>query len=232
MKNTAIKAILILISAMCFAVFTACGVSTDSSMETNYAENVNKKAVKAFKEAKLIKVGEHTYYPDYLFEPDDRDKKFKDYILSVLEKCDKDLHDDIFVYIIMEAETKNEFRFSAKVIMDGVILEEGEMLNWHSPETGYVWDYDYSKFRRCDFTKSDLVLTEEACTTVYEDAKANSEKLYNDNKIYGTYLLKADGQGNLYYEFTVNDCSLVTIDAKSGSIIKAHYWNGDYTYDK
>ncbi len=132
----------------------------------------------------------------------------------------------------MEAETKNEFRFSAKVIIDGVILEEGEMMNWHSPETGYVWDYDYSKFRRCDFTKSDLVLTEEACTTVYEDAKANSEKLYNDNKIYGTYLLKADGQGNLYYEFTVNDCSLVTIDANSGSIIKAHYWNGDYTYDK
>ena len=232
MKNTAIKAILILISAMCFAGFTACGVSTDSSMETNYAENVNKKAVKAFKEAKLIKVGEHTYYPDYLFESDDRDKKFKDYILSVLEKCDKDLHDDIFVYIIMEAETKNEFRFSAKVIIDGVIFEEGEMMNWHSPETGYVWDYDYSKFRRCDFTKSDLVPTEEACTTVYSDAKANSEKLYNDNKIYGTYLLKADGQGKLYYEFTVNDCSLVTIDAKSDSIIKAHYWNGDYTYDK
>ena len=71
MKNTAIKAILILISAICFAGFTACGVSTDSSMETNYAENVNKKAVKAFKEAKLIKVGEHTYYPDYLFESDD-----------------------------------------------------------------------------------------------------------------------------------------------------------------
>ena len=119
MKNTAIKAILILIFAMCFAGFTACGVSTDSSMGTNYAENVNKKAVKAFKEAKLIKVGEHTYYPDYLFESDDRDKKFKDYILSVLEKCDKDLHDDIFVYIIMEAETKNEFNH---VIKDASII--------------------------------------------------------------------------------------------------------------
>ena len=229
MKNTAIKAILILISAMCFAVFTACGVSTDSSMETNYAENVNKKAVKAFKEAKLIKVGEHTYYPDYLFESDDRDKKFKDYILSVLEKCDKDLHDNIFVYVIMEAETKDEFRFSAKIIMDDVILEEGEMMNWYTPETGYVWDYDYSKFRRCDFTKSNLVSIEEASTTAYEDAKANSEKLYKGNKVTGTYLLKSDGQGNLYYEFIVNSYSLVTIDAKTGSIIKAQYWNGIYT---
>ena len=229
MKNTAIKAILILISAMCFAGFTACGVSTDSSMGTNYAENVNKKAVKAFKEVKLIKVGEHTYYPDYLFESDDRDKKFKDYILSVLEKCDKDLHDNIFVYVIMEAETKDEFRFSAKIIMDDVILEEGEMMNWYTPETGYVWDYDYSKFRRCDFTKSDLVSIEEASTTAYEDAKANSQKLYNGNKISGTYLLKADAQGNLYYEFTVNIYSLVTIDAKTGSIIKAHYWDGEYT---
>ena len=229
MKNTAIKAILILISAMCFAGFTACGVSTDSSMGTNYAENVNKKAVKAFKEVKLIKVGEHTYYPDYLFESDDRDKKFKDYILSVLEKCDKDLHDNIFVYVIMEAETKDEFRFSAKIIMDDVILEEGEMMNWYTPETGYVWDYDYSKFRRCDFTKSDLVSIEEASTTAYEDAKANSQKLYNGNKISGTYLLKADAQGNLYYEFTVNIYSLVTIDAKTGSIIKAHFWDGEYT---
>ena len=40
------------------------------------------------------------------------------------------------------------------------------------------------------------------------------------------YLLKTDGQGNLYYEFTVNNYSLVTIDAKTGSIIKANYWNG------
>ena len=44
-------------------------------------------------------------------------------LLSVFENCDKDLHDDIFVYVIMEAETKDEFRFSAKMIMDGVIKE-------------------------------------------------------------------------------------------------------------
>ena len=239
MKNTVNKTITILISAAFFAGFTSCGVGTgrgdkeeeitEDTTSAIYAANIDNDAVKAFKEAKLIKVGEHTYYPDYLFESDDRDKKFKDYILSVLKKSDKGLHDDIFVYVIMEAETKDEFRFSAKSIMDGVILEEGEMMNWYTPETGYVWDYDFSRFRRCDFTKSDLVPIEEACTTVYEDAKANSEKLYNENKIYGTYLLKADGQGNLYYEFTVNYCSLVTIDAKTGSIIKAHYWNGDYT---
>ncbi len=211
MKKAVAKAIALLISVACFAGFTACKASTGSS--------------KAFQEAKLIKVGEHTYYPDYLFKSN-RDKKFKDYILSVLEKCDKDLRENIFVYVIMEAETKDEFRFSAKIILDGVILEEGEMTNWYTSETGYVWNYDYSRFRKCDFTKSDLVPVEEACTTVYEDAKANSQKLYNGNNISGTYLLKTDGQGNLYYEFTVNNYSFVTIDAKTGSIIKANYWNG------
>ena len=201
---------------------------TEDTTAAIYAANVDNDAVEAFQEAKLIKVGELTYYTDYLFRSD-RDKMFKDYILSVLEECDKDLHDNIFVYVIMEAETKDEFRFSAKIIMNDVILEEGEMMNWYTPETGYVWDYDYSKFRRCDFTMSDIVPPEEACTTVYEDAKANSQKLYNGDNISGTYLLKADGQGNLYYEFTVNKYSSVTIDAMTGSIIKAHYWNGIYT---
>ena len=256
MKTTAAKAIVLLISAMCFAGFASCGAGsetgnhgqtheetdagskdreeettakiTEDATTTICAKNVDTDAVKAFQEAKLIKVGEHTYYPDYLFESD-RDKAFKDYMLSVLGKCDKELHDNIFVYVIMEAETKDEFRFSAKIIMDGVILEEGEMMNWYTPETGYVWNYDYSKFRRCDFTRSDLVPAEEASTTVYEDAKANSEKLCNGDSISGTYLLKADGQGNLYYEFTVNKYSLVTIDAKTGSMIKAHYWDGEYT---
>lgn len=148
---------------------------TEDTTAAIYAANVDNDAVEAFQEAKLIKVGEHTYYTDYLFRSD-RDKMFKDYILSVLEECDKDLHDNIFVYVIMEAETKDEFRFSAKIIMNDVILEEGEMMNWYTPETGYVWDYDYSQFRRCDFTMSDIVPSEEACTTVYEDAKANSQK--------------------------------------------------------
>ncbi len=204
--------------------------TADSTEDTTAgsAGNIDKAAVKAFSEADLIKVGEHTYYPDYLFSSD-REQMFKDYILSVFENCDKDLHDDIFVYVIMEAETKDEFRFSAKMIMDGVILEEGEMMNWYEPETGYVWDYDFSRFRRCEFTKSNLIPVEEACTTVYEDAKTNSQKLYKGSDISGTYLLKTDGQGNLYYEFTVNKYSIVTIDAKTGTIIQARYWNGIYT---
>ena len=250
MKKRVTKAIAILLSAACMAGFTACGTITEESKETDASvtdkgeyeasdettEDTTSAgtAINGFTEANLIKVGEHTYYPDYLFKSD-RDKSFKDYILSVFEKSDKDLHDDIFVYVIMESETKDEFRFSAKMLINGVILEEGEMMNWYSPETGYVWDYDFSKFRRCDFSKSGLIPVEEACKTVYEDAKANSDKLYkgyNENysdNIYGTYLLKTDGQGNLYYEFTVNYCSIVTVDAKTGEIIQVRYWNGVYT---
>ena len=110
MKNMASKALVILISVACFAGFTSCGVGTGSSTETDshwqtleetdagsgdkeeeitedttsavYAANIGNDAVKAFKEAKLIKVGEHTYYPDYLFESDDRDKKLR--IISCL----------------------------------------------------------------------------------------------------------------------------------------------------
>jgi hypothetical protein len=65
---------------------------------------------------------------------------------------------------------------------------------------------------------------------IYDMAKLY--KGYNDNysdDIYGTYLLKTDGQGNLYYEFTVNYCSIVNVDAKTGEIIQARYWDGKYT---
>ena len=39
----------------------------------------------------------------------------------------------------------------------------------------------------------------------------------------------ADGQGELYYEFTVNKYSTVMVDAKTGSVTETHYWNGVYT---
>lgn len=244
MKKTASKAIAILLTVACMTGFTACSSGMSGSKETEAeAENSDQTiedttaddsagtagaSTSVFTEANLIKVGEHTYYPDYLFMSD-RDKKFKDYIISVFEESDKDLHDDIFVYVIMEAETKGEFRFSAKVMMDGVILQEGEMMNWHSPEAGYVWQYDFSKFRRCDFNKNGIISADEAGQTVYKDAQANSTELYNGDDISGTYLLKADGQGNLYYEFTVNRFSTITVDARTGSIIQAHYWDGIYT---
>ena len=205
--------------------------TVETSVETTpegFAEKTGGASASVFQEANLIKVGEHTYYPDYLFD-NDRDKKFKDYILSVWEESDKDLHDDIFIYVIMESETKDEFRFSAKTIMDGVILEEAEMQNWYSPEAGYVWDYDFSKYRRCDINKSNILPVEEASRIVYEDAKANSYKMYKGSTIWGTFLLKSDGFGNLYYEFTVNYCSLINVDAKTGDIIQARYWDGKYT---
>ena len=235
--KAAAKAIALLISAVCITGLAACETGTgsmpdkpvqsvartDAGRDTEpitsavSAENAGTDAMSAFQEAELIKVGEHTYYTDslFLYESDNEDK---DRVLSILEGSDKELHDDIFVYVIMQAETENEFRFSAKIIMDGVILEEGEMMNWYTPETGYVWDYDYLRFRRCDFTKSGIIPAEEVYTTVYEDAKANAQKLYKGSDIYGTYLLMADGQGELYYEFTVNKYSTVLVDAKTGSV--------------
>ena len=203
-----------------------------SLAETPAAKNDSNVPAGTFKPAVLIKLGEHTYYPEGLFNDGGRNEKYKDYMISQLEKADKDLHDDIYVHGIGEAEERNEYRFFAFMMKDGVIYENGYMTCWYVAETkSNNWDYD-SSFRRTDFSKSGLLPAEGFFGKVYEKA-SKAEKITNaygfDGSITGTYLLEADSKGNLFYRFTINKFSTVDVDAKTGEIIKERYWDGVYT---
>ena len=54
-------------------------------------------------------------------------------------------------------------------------------------------------------------------------------KAMGNDEITGTYLLVADANGTLYYEFTICRYSKVCVDARTGEIISERYWNGMYT---
>lgn len=180
----------------------------------------------AFKENGWIKIGEHTYYPEDLFE-DDCDEEEKNYIIQTLEKADQDLTDDVFMYGMGQAMQKGEFRFYGKMINDGVIYDCADMNCWYDEETaGYAWTIDYSKFRRTDFDKNGLIPAEEVFEKVYESASKSDKVRKSADDITGTYLLFVDSEGTLYYSFTVNKYSVVCVDAKTGEILSERYWDG------
>lgn len=247
MKKTFKTTAAILVSSFVLAGFTACGkpadkpsdTSTPSSIlntteeSTDAESSVKDDDVKApdaiFTETELVKIGEHTYYPADLFDGSDRNKKYKDHMISQLQQADKDLHDDIYVHGIGESEVKGEFRFFGKMMKDGVIWETADMTCWYSEENGSAWNID-SKFRRADFNKSGLIKAESVFDKVYETASdPKNVKAMGTNKITGTYLLVADANGTLYYAFTICKHSVVCVDAKTGEIISERYWNGRYT---
>ena len=204
--------------------------ASDTS-ESSYVKGDSTAPDGAFRAAELIRIGEHTYYQEGLFEESDRDRMFKDYMITQLEKADKDLHDDVYVTGIGEAEEKDEFRFFGKMMKDGVIYSTGDMTCWYDSANGNFWEIDYSKFRRADFSKNGLLPAEDFFGEVYENA-SKSEKITEaygfDGSITGTYLLAVGSEGNLFYRFTINRFSYVDVDAKTGEIILEHYWDGVY----
>ena len=183
----------------------------------------------AFRSAELIKIGEHTYYQESLLDDSDRNRNYRDYMLSQLEKADKDLHDDVYVTGIGEAEEHGEFRFFGKMMNDGVIYSSADMTCWYDSENGNFWEIDHSKFRRTDFSKNGILPAEDFFGEIYERASKSDDVSYFSDDITGTYLLVADTEGNLYYRFTINRYSTVDVDAKTGEIILERYWNGIYT---
>ena len=245
MKKTTKTALSLLLAAALMTGIAGCGksqaesttaaasdvteVSTQSEIPAAKADNKVPEGI--FKAAVLIKIGEHTYYPEGLFNDGGRDEKYKDYMISQLEKADKELHDDVYVHGIGEAEEKGEYRFFGNMMNDGVIYEMANMTCWYDAETkSNVWNYD-SSFRRTGFSKSGLRPAEDFFTDVYE--KASSPEALNkmdESKVNeAAYLLYSDANGRLFYRFSINKNSIVEVDAKTGEFTRERYWNGWYT---
>jgi hypothetical protein len=247
MKTPIKKTLIVFLAALMMTGFAACGKESAATAMTPFperkteaeeasagekADTVEKAEAKApagaFKETTLIKIGEHTYYPEGLFDQSDRDRDYKEHMISRLTQADKDIHDDIYVHGIGESEVKGEFRFFGLMMNDGVTYDCAYMTCWYDGEKGSFWSND-SKFRRSDFNKSGLINAQDAFGKVYEKASKSDKVKEVNSKVTGTYLLMCDSKGTLYYRFTVNKFSTVDVDAKTGEIISERYWNGDYT---
>lgn len=248
MKRITKTAVTLFLTALLLTGFAGCGkggvkstagalapsadvAESSADVKSLAGKNDSKVPSGIFKEAELIKVGEHTYYHSGLFNDGGRNERYKDYLLSQLEKADKELHDDIYVHGVGEAEEKDRYRFFGNMMNDGVIYDKADMTCWYEAGSGSnVWNYD-SNFRRTDFSKSGLRPAEDFFEAVFEKASSpEALKKMNKAKVTeGTYLLFSDAGGRLFYRFTVNKHSIVEVDAKTGEFIRERYWNGWYT---
>ncbi|MBP5186615.1 MAG: hypothetical protein J6040_06130 [Clostridiales bacterium] len=174
-----------------------------------------------FSEAELIKIGEHTYYDSNLLYRYGREDD-REHISELLEAADASLHDDTLVCEIHESEYKDEFWFYGKMMINGYVYDSATMMAFYEPETGNVWDYDIAHFRRSDPKYGKILPMEDLNAAVYE-AMA---KYMGNKKISGTYLLKVDGFGEVFYEYRIGRWSFAQVNAYTGEIIMAIYDDG------
>ncbi|MCR4640544.1 MAG: hypothetical protein K5697_00760 [Lachnospiraceae bacterium] len=175
-------------------------------------------------------LGNHTYYSDEVIQNRSDDRATQQYILNCLKEADKSLNEDIYVFGIGESETRGEYRFWGNKYVNGIVVDESYMGAAYDSFNGYVWGrLDYTKTYPSPMAKG-VVPPRDIIDDVYAAADANKDQMFfgKPEPISGTYMLKADLGGSLYYEFTINEFSRVRVDALNGDIIMEHYWDGVY----
>lgn len=198
--------------------------------ETERKEEENNS--RAFSEATMEKIGEHTYFEKDMFEVKNISAAREEYTKECLEKADHTLEEDVCLEGVYESETRGELRLLAKKYTDGIVYDDFEYGAAYQEGIGYEWG-------RCDYTikqaepdKSGLMPVEDIIEIVYDTASGNLEKMSSDfnkvTEIKGTYILTTNIDGELIYVFTINKNSTVSVDAHTGEILTEHFWDGIY----
>ena len=196
--------------------------------ETEQEENNSR----AFSEATMEKIGEHTYFEKDMFKVRNISAAREEYAKECLKKADHTLEEDVCLEGVYESETRGELRLYAKKYTDGIVYDDFEYGAAYQEGIGYEWG-------RCDYTirqkepdKSGLMPVEDIIEIVYDTASGNLEKMSPDfnkvSEIKGTYILTTNIDGDLIYVFTINKNSTVSVDAHTGEILTEHFWDGIY----
>ncbi len=190
----------------------------------------------AFSEVELVKVGNHTYYAKSMYALQTRKEEERKIALAEMEKADAGLDVDVYVSGFNYEFYNEHFRLYGYRMKDGVIEQEYS-LNTGREENGNVtWcSHKYgllSLIPDQSYVSTDgLKPASEFFEKVYNLAKEHEEQIFRLRKkeaIYGTYLLKTDTEGNVYYEFTINVFTTIRVNARTGALMCEHYWNGVY----
>ena len=207
----------VLLIAVCIACFAGCRPDIDKRV----TETTRNEAEEALKPAPLIKIGNHTYYPDYVFERRTIIADPEEYIIERLEAADGSLDEDIFIWGISISENEGETKAFASYMKQGMLLyQRGLSFDYKS---GTEW-HDYGQE---DYNPStDGLMPEEEIVSIAYAAADKHRSAMRGSGISGTYIIWAEYSGDIYYDFTVNTCSRIKIDARTGEILDENYWNG------
>ena len=176
-------------------------------------------------------VGDHIFYSYDLLEGRNLTESEKKHVLQYLRKLDKTLENDIFVTGSNTLYGRSDFKIYARQITNGVVVEN----------VTYATDLDSStkgikltsKTGPVDVPDSkDVRKASDFFDKVEEEASKHISEMTigHPRGLMGRYLLCYDTErGILVYDYIVNDYSHIYVDATTGDIIDARYWDGTIT---
>ena len=209
-----------LIIAVCIVCFTGCRPDLDK----RHTETARSEAAESLRPATLTRIGDHTYYPDYVFERRTIAADPEKYIIERLEAADESLDEDIFIWGISVSENSGATTAHAVAMKQGMLLMH----------RGFSFDYRHAvqwhNYSQEDYDPSgEGLLPEEEIVSIAYEAADKHRSAMRGSGISGTYVICAEISGDIYYKFTVNTCSTIKIDARTGEILDEDYWDGRYT---
>ena len=190
-----------------------------------------------FVELKMEKLGNHTYYSESMFTNQNAIKNGRETVLEQMRIADANLEYDVYVTGFNSMYGTEDFRMYGLLITDGVPNNDFSITSGFNPETGKVdWvSHRYGLLSLIPAPKwvdrLDMIPVEEAFRTAMSLAEENKHTMFRLRKeepIRGTWMVKCDAEGNVFFDFVINDFSSVWIDGKTGEVLRAYFWNGIY----
>ena len=189
----------------------------------------------AFTEVKKEKLGNHTYYPDTLFDLRRPESDGKETALEFMEKADRNLTYDVYVTGFNTMYKTGEFRLYGLRMEQGVVEPDVSLTTEIMPDGTVVWGSSRygmdAKLPDIFFDLYDVRPAKEFFQTVYDLAVEHKSAMFgfgNEEPIRGIYQLKVNQDGEVYYEFRINEFSYVHVNAVTGEITYRSFWNGVY----
>ena len=225
------KMLVMIISAILVASLLtyAISIAEMKKSERGSAENA------VFTEVKMVKVGNHTYYPDTLFDLRRPKIEDKEWIIEFMKKADRDLTYDVYVTGFNSMYATDEFRMFGLKMEQGVVEPDISLNTGILPDGSVIWGSSRYGIEE-NFPEIPIDLTavrpaDRYFDAVYALAEEHKDEMFairGEEPISGTYMLKVKHTGEIYYEFVINEFSYVNVNAKTGEITLQHFWNGVY----
>ena len=190
----------------------------------------------AFSEDKILKIGNHTYYSETMFALRGRTEEEREEVFAQMRKADKLLNCDIFVTGFNTEFGTADFRMFGLRMTNGIPEAKMSLSSgWDMENDKVLWGshrYGLIEFMpEVTIDTEGIMPAEPLFEKVYGLAKANEKYIFEHRRtepISGTYMLKADETGVVYYEFRINKYTTIEVNAKTGEVMNEYYWDGVY----
>ncbi len=196
----------------------------------NTAGSIKDKHHNGIEMARVVKIGNHTYYPEQIFDKPEMGLTEKLDVERFLEHLDSSLTEDLYFYSYMYDKQTGDVKAFGMPYYQGVLIEGF----YGAAESGSSGFTHYSTDPLPDLSSLNLagILDEtDVVTTARALTNQNRLNLYYDEtgEIYGIITLRYEPERDiLYYDCIINEYSHIEIDAYTGDILLKSFFNGEY----